>query len=121
MSQQLGETREPMCAGAMKYVSDFVSNMSHEKEPYWVCYCARPNYLVPNQIKQTVRAYGKKPPACIGILTWYVDPIKGIFEFLPELSAPWDMPQNPDTISEKSEDRFERVMQRGQELEILTT
>jgi len=121
MAQELGETREAMASGTMKYVEDYVSKMKHEKEPYYLVYCARENQLVKGQIRQTIKAYREKPPSLIGILVWYVDNTLGLMEFRPELSAPWDIPGNPDTLSDKSEDKFTRVMERGQKLKVLTS
>jgi len=116
MVQELGETREPMAADAIKYIEDFVSKMKHEKKPFYVVYCARENQLIPGQIRQTVKAYREKPPALLGVLVWYVDNSLGIMEFKPELSAPWDIPTNPLLLSDRSEDQFVRIMERGKQV-----
>ncbi len=116
MVQELGETRDAMAKGALQYVEDFVSKMKHENEPYYLVYCARENQLIPGQIRQTVKAYRQKPPSLLGVLVWYVDNKQGIMEFRPELSAPWDIPTNPLLLSDKSEDKFIRIMERGKEV-----
>jgi hypothetical protein len=121
MTLELGELREAMSRGCMQYVEDFVSKMKHEKTPFYAVYCARPNYLVPNQIRQTVKAYREKPPSLIGVLVWYVDNAKGLFEFKPELSAPWDVPSHPLLLSDRPEDQFISVMERGKELNVLVS
>lgn len=121
MVQELGETRDAMAAGCMKYVEDYVSKMKHETEPYYLVYCARENNMNLGEIRQTIKAYRQKPPALIGVLVWYVDNKLGLMEFRPDLSAPWDIPSNPETLSDKSEDKFIRVMERGQQLKILTS
>lgn len=119
--QELGETRDQMARGAVKYVEDFISKMKFDRQPFYVVYCARPNYLNPGEIRQTVKAYREKPPSLIGVLVWYVDNTLGLVEFRPELSAPWDVPTHESLLSDKSEDKFERVMERGQDLNILVS
>ena len=116
MVQEIGETRTEMAKATMKYVEDFVSKMKHENEPYYLVYCAKENHLVPGQIRQTIKAYREKPPTLIGVLVWYVDNKEGIMDFRPDLSAPWDIPTNPLILSDKSEDKFLRVMERGQQV-----
>ena len=116
MVQELGETRESMAADTVKWVEDFVGNMKHETEPFYVVFCARENQLIKGQIRRTIKAYREKPPALIGTLVWYVDNSIGLCEFRPDLSAPWDIPTDPILLSEKSEDQFTRVMERGQQV-----
>jgi hypothetical protein len=105
----------------MDYVMKHIGNMKHEKEPFYAVYCARENRLVPNQIRQTIKFYRQRPPSLLGVLVWYVDNALGLVEFKPELSAPWDCPQDPDMLSQKSEDQLIRVMERGKEMNVLTS
>lgn len=121
MVQELGETRDAMAAGCIKYVEDFVSKMKHEYEPFYVVYCARQDYLTPNRIIQTIKAYRDRPPSVLGILVWYVDNPKGIMQFRPDLSAPWDVPLDESNLSDKSYDQFARVMQRGEDMKVIVS
>lgn len=113
MIYEMSEIREPMAQGCVDYVMDFINNMSHIKEPFYVVYHASVDRLNPNRINQTVKAYHSKPPEMIGILVWYVDNKLGICDFRPDLSAPPDMPINPAFLSDDPQDLIVRVAEKG--------
>lgn len=117
----MGDVREDMARGCMNYVEDFVNNMKHIKEPFYVVYYADVDRLNPNRINQTVKAYHKKPPSMLGILVWYVDNAKGIFRLESELSAPKDIPLIPGMLSDSKEDQFPSIMEKGEKLNVLVS
>ena len=117
----LGDVREEMARGCMDYVENFVNNMTHVKEPFYVVYHADVDRLNPNRINQTVKAYHQKPPAILGILVWYVDNSKGIFKFVSELSAPKDIPLIPELLSDRKEDQIPTIMEKGEKLNVLVS
>lgn len=115
----MGDVREDMARGCMNYVEDFVNGMKHIQEPFYVVYHANTDRFNPKRINQTVKAYHQKPPAILGILVWYIDNPKGIFEFRADLSAPHDVPLNPKTLSENPKDLVGNLVNRAKQLPIL--
>jgi hypothetical protein len=57
----------------------------------------------------------------LGILVWYVDNEKGIFEFRPELSAPHDVPLDPKLLSDKASDASASVAEQGEKLKVIVS
>jgi hypothetical protein len=118
----MGDLREEMAKGCMDYVEDFVVNMKHIKEPFWVVYFADVDRARPNTLNQTVKAYHQKPPSGIlGILCWYVDNSKGIFRLETDMSCPFDIPLDPSMLSDRKEDQFASVMEKGSKIEVLVS
>jgi hypothetical protein len=68
-----------------------------------------------------MKAYYAKPPVILGILVWYVDNEKGIFEFRPELSAPHDVPLDPKLLSDKASDASASVAEQGEKLKVIVS
>lgn len=131
MTQELGETREALAMQAWQTAEDFANNMKREKRPFYVVYAAKFDPALQGAIvngkcalggmRQTVKAYYQRPSPMLGILVWYVDHNLGIFEFVPELSAPPDVPINPDMLSSRSEDQFVGVMNKGKDFNVLVS
>lgn len=71
--------------------------------------------------KQAFKAYYEKPPALLGILVWYYDPMSGAFDFKPELSAPHDVPLDERLLSDKASDVSGRVATQGEKLKVLVS
>lgn len=120
MPQLFGETRDEMAMGCMKLVEEFANKMRSEVKPFYIVFFAKPDCNV-NGIRQTVKAYFQKPAKMLGILVWYVNNPLGIFDFVPELSSPPDVPLNAKFLSSNSADSFGRVMQTGKDLNILVS
>lgn len=119
MVQSLGETRESMAWDCWRMAEDFASKVKSDK-PFYVAFHAKPDASM-NAIRQAFKAYSIMPKGIIGLLVWYVDRPKGIFEFKPELSSPPDVPVDPSLLSDKSEDQFTSVMQKGKDLNVLVS
>lgn len=117
----LGDVREEMAQGCMSYVENFVNNMKHIKEPFYVVYYAEIDRFNPNRINQTVRAYHQKPPFILGILVWFVDNTNGVFRFVSSLSSPKDIPLIPEMLSDKKEDQIPSIMEKGEKLNVLVS
>src|ERR1700690_2035291 len=110
----------------MKMAEDFANNMKSEVEPYYIVYACKEDKHASKRLgrtafKQAIKAYKKRPPAMLGILVWYVDNSKGEFSFVPELSAPPDVPLDPKLMSDKASDASARVMEKGQKLKALVS
>ncbi len=110
----------------MQMAEDFANNMKHERRPFYIVYACKEDKGISNQLgrsafKQAIKAYYDKPPAMLGILVWYVDHRKGEFRFIPELSAPPDVPLDPSLLSDKASDASERVSLQGEKLKALVS
>lgn len=123
MAQEIGESREAWGWDVMKMAEEFANKMSSEDRPFYIVYAAKEdkgmsNILGRGAFKQAFKAYFDKPPALLGILTWYVNHRTAEFRFCPELSAPPDVPLDPSLLSDKTSDVSERVADRGKNLQI---
>jgi len=126
MAQEIGESREKWGWDVMKMAEDFANNMKKEVEPFYIVYACKEDKHASKKLgrtafKQAIKAYKSKPPAMLGILVWYVDNSKGEFRFVPELSAPPDVPLDPKLMSDKACDASDRVMEQGQKLKALVS
>jgi len=120
MAEKFGETRDAMAMGCMQLVEDFANKMRSEVKPFYIVFFAKPDCSV-SGIRQTVKAYFHKPAKLLGILVWYVNNPLGIFDFVPELSSPPDIPLDPSMLSTRSADSFASVMQTGKDLKVLVS
>ncbi len=121
MAQEIGESREAWGRDVMKMAEDFASGMKSRKEPFYIVYACKPDTNQPGMFRQAFKAYSQKPPALLGILVWYVNHSNGEFRFLPELSAPPDVPLDPELLSDKASDASERVAEQGYKLHALVS
>ena len=121
MTQTIEDARTAWGQDVWHMAEDFANNMKKEERPFYIVYAAKQDQFQSQRLKtgvykQTIKAYFAKPPAMLGILVWYVDNSKGIFEFKPELSAPPDVPLDPTLLSDKASDASTRVMEQGEKL-----
>jgi len=116
---QLGDVRDAMSWDCWRQAEDFASKVVSDK-PFYVAFHAKPDAKV-NGIRQAFKAYSIMPKGIIGLLVWYVDRPKGIFEFKPELSSPPDVPVDPSLLSDRREDQSESLMNKGKELNVLVS
>lgn len=99
MAQELGESILAWANDVFKLVEDFASKMKSTVKPFYIVYAAKQDRNNPQIFRQTIKAYHARPPLMFGILVWYVDNAQGILEFVPELSAPPDIPLDPLLLS----------------------
>lgn len=121
MSQEIGESREAWGRDVWNMASDFASNMKHEDRPFYIVYACKQDSTHLGAFRQTMKAYYAKPPAMIGILVWYVDNKTGKFEFVPELSAPPDIPLDEKLLSTDSSDSFAEISNKASKLNVLVS
>lgn len=124
--QEIGESREAWGWDVVRMAEDFANNMKQESRPFYIVYACKEDRGLSNQLgrsafKQAMKAYFHKPPAMLGILVWYVDHRKGEFRFIPELSAPPDVPLDPNLLSDKASDASERVCAQGEKLNAIVS
>lgn len=131
MVQELGETREAMAWSVWIQAQNIANDHRAEKKPFYIVFAAKPdptlkgaviNGLVAHGgIRQTFKLSYERPQMFLGQLVWYVDNTQGIFEFLPQLSSPPDVPLDPSMLSDKREDQLMGVMEKGKELNVLVS
>ena len=126
MAQEIGESREAWGQDVMKMAEDFANNLKADVNPFYIVYCCKEDKGMSQTLgkpafKQSMRAYRERPPAIFGILVWYVNHRKGEFRFVPELSAPFDVPLDERLLSDKASDASERVASQGEKLRALVS
>lgn len=119
MAQLLGESRDTWAMDVWNQIEDFANNMKSEERPFYIVYAAKQDRNKPEVFRQAIKAYFHKPAAMLGLLVWYVDNRQGIFRFVPELSAPPDVPIDPRLLSDKASDASDSVAAQGQKLNVL--
>jgi hypothetical protein len=119
MAVEIGEAREQWGRDVWAQAEKFADAMKSEVRPFYIVYAAKQDRYNAHVFRQTMKAYYSRPAAMLGLLVWYVDNAQGIFQFVPELSAPPDMPLDPSLLSTASEDASPRVMAQGQRLHAL--
>ena len=126
MAQEMGESRDKFGWDVMKMAEDFANNTKSETRPFYIVYACKEDRGMSSKLgrtvfKQAFKAYYHKPPAMLGILVWYVNHPKGEFRFVPELSAPPDVPLDPSLLSDKAADFLPSVAAQGERLKVLVS
>lgn len=121
MAQTIGEAREEWGWDIWHMAEDFAEEMKKEDKPFYIVYAAKQSTQYKGQFHQAMKAYYQQPQPMLGILVWYVDNGKGIFEFRPDLSAPPDVPIDPALLSDKAYDMSPRVAKQGEKLNVLVS
>lgn len=119
MAQEIGESREAWAADVWKQAEKIADELKRDVKPFYIVYAAKQDKHSPGAFRQSFRMYRNRPPKIIGILVWYVDNAQGIFNFVPELSVPPDVPLDPELLSKDSNDAYESVMEVGQSMGVL--
>jgi hypothetical protein len=114
MSEQLGPIRDQMAFDCMAIAEGIAEDRSHDPKPFYIIYSAKVDPAlagadawgkhVAGGIRQAYRLSYDRPPFVLGMLVWYVNAPLGIFQFVPELSSPPDIPIDPSLLSTRSED-----------------
>ena len=118
MAQEMQESREAWGWNIWRMAEDFASKILSDK-PFYVVFAAKPEKSRPNVFRQVLKAYYEKPPKLIGILVWYVDKAKGLFDLVPDLSIPPDVPLDPALLSKDARDMSPALMEVGREMGVL--
>jgi hypothetical protein len=126
MPIEIGEAREEWGKDVVKLVENFANAMKNEVKPFYIVYACKEDRhasakLGKSVFRQTIKAYHSRPTAMLGILVWFVNHPLGEFRFIPELSAPWDVPLDPTLLSDKASDASERVAAQGSKLNVLVS
>ncbi len=126
MAQEIGESRTAWGTDVMKMAEDFANRMSGDVNPFYIVYCCKEDKGASQRLgrpafRQSMTAYRERPAAILGILVWYVNHPKGEFRFVPELSAPFDVPLDPRLLSDQACDASERVAFQGEKLRALVS
>lgn len=126
MAQEIGESREAWGKDVVKMVEDFANAMKSEVKPFYIVYACKEDRPASAKFgktvfRQTMKAYYSRPPAMLGILVWFVNHPMGQFNFIPELSAPPDVPLDPALLSDRPEDSFGSIAAKGKDLKVLVS
>lgn len=121
MAQEIGESREAWGWDVIKMAEDFANHMKSESKPFYIVYACKEDRNKPGVYRQAIKAYYNRPSPMLGILVWYVNHPLGVFEFIPELSAPPDVPIDPSLLSDKASDASGRVMAQGERLKAIVS
>ena len=117
--QEIGESITAWGTDVWRQAEDIASKLRSEVKPFYIVYAAKQDKSNPHKFNQAFRLYRDRPPRIIGILVWYVDNSKGIFELVPDLSVPPDVPIDPSLLSTKSQDACPELMEMGKKMGIL--
>lgn len=131
MVQQLGETRDALALAAWNKAMSIADDHKKEVKPFYIIYAAKPDPALEGAIVNGLFACGgireawrlshARPPVMLGLLVWYVDNAQGLFQFIPELSCPPDVPLDANLLSDRKEDQFTGVMQKGKNMNVLVS
>ena len=131
MSQELGETRDQMALDCWLQAEKIASERKHDVKPFYIIYAAKPDpalsganvrgLIASGGIRQSFKLSYDRPPFVLGMLVWYVNNPLGIFEFVPQLSSPPDVPLDPSMLSDRKEDQFSTVMEKGKNINVLVS
>lgn len=127
----MGDVREDLALDKVNKAIEAANKYEHLGEPFYVVYTQKedPN-LRGKRINGKYCAGGARdryfvtlwrPQPILNQLVWYVDHKKGEFTFLPELSAPQDIPLLPGMLSDRKEDQFTSVMEKGKQMKVLVS
>lgn len=131
MSQEMGETRDAMAWDIWHRAEEIASERKNDKKPFYIIYSAKPDpalaganvrgQVASGGIRQTFKLSYDRPPFVLGMLVWFVNNPMGVFEFVPQLSSPPDIPLDPTLLSDRKEDQSERVMEKGKKINVLVS
>ena len=125
MAIEMGEAREAWGQNVWQQAEDFASNVKADA-PFYIVYSCKEDKALSYKLgtpafRQAFKAYHARPPAILGVLVWFVDRAKGKFDFVPELSSPYDVPLDPALLSDKASDASDRVAAQGKKMQVLVS
>ena len=131
MSQLLGDTRDDLALNVCLKALAIANDYKKEVKPFYIIYVAKVDPGLQGAIVNGLFAQGgirdawrlsyDRPPLILGMLVWFVNNPLGIFDFVPELSSPPDVPLDPEFLSDRKEDQSIRVMEKGKSLNVLVS
>lgn len=119
MAQEIGESREALGMDVWRQAEHIANELKSDPKPFYIVYAAKSDKSDPHKIRQAYRMYRQRPPKLIGVLVWYVDNAQGIFELVPDLSIPPDVPLDESLLSIDRRDYSENIAAVGQKMGIL--
>jgi hypothetical protein len=100
----------------------------NEDKPFYIVFTAKVDPSITGNkveglvafggIRQTFKLCYERPPMILGALIWYVDNKKGIFEFVPQLSSPPDIPLDESLLSTESRDFIPSIANKAQAFDV---
>lgn len=119
MAQEIGDSREQWGWNVWHQAEEIANNLKSDREPFYIVFAAKQDKSKEGTFRQSFRMYRQRPPKLLGILVWYVDNTRGVFELVPELSLPPDVPIDPSLLSTERADASSALMEVGQKMGVL--
>lgn len=126
MSEELGAVREAMAQDCWAKAEQIAHERKNDVKPFYIIYFAKVDPAlcgadawgkhIAGGIRQSFRLSYDRPPFVLGMLVWFVNNPMGVFEFVPELSSPPDIPLDPSLLSTRSEDCSYAVADKAKEM-----
>lgn len=126
MTEELGAVREAMAQDCWAKAEQIALDRKNDPKPFYIIYSAKvdPSLAgadawgkhVAGGIRQAFRLSYDRPPFVVGMLVWFVNNPLGVFEFVPSLSSPPDIPLDQSLLSTRSEDQSYALMGKAQQM-----
>ncbi len=126
MTEELGAVREAMARDCWAMAERIAHDRSKDDKPFYIIYSAKVDPAltgadawgkrVAGGIRQAFRLSYERPPFVLGMLVWYVNNPRGIFEFVSDLSSPPDIPIDPSLLSTRREDTSYALAEKAEKL-----
>lgn len=123
---EMHEIRESMAQDCWAQAERIAHDRAKDPKPFYIIFSAKvdPSLAgadawgkqVAGGIRQSFRLSYDRPPFVLGMLVWFVNNPLGIFEFVPELSSPPDVPIDPSLLSDRSCDQSYALMDKAKEM-----
>src|SRR3990167_9014024 len=123
---EMHEIREQMAQDCWDIAEGIAGDRKHDPKPFYIIYTAKVDPSLTNAdawgkhvacgIRQSFRLSYDRPPFVLGMLVWFVNNPLGIFEFVPDLSSPPDIPIDPSLLSDRSVDQSYALMDKAKEM-----
>jgi len=126
MTEQLGPVRDQMALDCWAMAQQIAEDRRKDPKPFYIIYSAKVDPAlagadawgkrVAGGIRQAFKLSYDRPPFVLGMLVWFVNNPMGVFQFVPELSSPPDVPIDPSLLSTKSYDKSYALMDKAKEM-----
>jgi len=126
MTETLGNLREAMAIDCWNQAEKIANERRNDPKPFYIMYVGKVDPAlsgadawgkhVAGGIRQSFKLSYDRPPFVLGMLVWFVNAPLGIFEFIPDLSSPPDIPIDPSLLSHRSEDFSVDLANKAQQM-----
>jgi len=125
-TETLGNLREAMAIDCWNMAEKIAEERRNDPKPFYIMYVGKVDPAlagadawgkrVAGGIRQSFKLSYERPPFVLGMLVWFVNAPLGVFEFVPALSSPPDIPIDPSLLSNRSEDYSVDLANKAQQM-----